>query len=89
MVCNGICQALSSYVFGRLVKYTGRLFVFTVAALINYAMIILMFLWDPEQSQMYLLFIIAGFWGIADAIWQTQVICKSSSMFLLVIRESF
>jgi len=74
MVCNGIFQALSSYVFGRLVKYTGRIFVFIVAALINYSMIILMFLWDPKQSQMVLLFVIAGLWGIADAIWQTQVI---------------
>jgi predicted MFS family arabinose efflux permease len=74
MVCNGIFQALSSYVFGRLVKYTGRILVFIVAALINYSMIILMFLWDPKQSQMVLLFVIAGLWGIADAIWQTQVI---------------
>ncbi len=74
IVCNGICQAISSYVFGRLVKYTGRIVVFSIAALINYAMIILMFLWDPKQSQMILLFVIAGCWGIADGIWQTQVI---------------
>jgi predicted MFS family arabinose efflux permease len=74
MVCNGICQAISSYVFGRLVKYIGRSVVFIIAALINYAMIILMFLWEPKQSEMTLLFVIAGFWGIADAIWQTQVI---------------
>jgi predicted MFS family arabinose efflux permease len=74
MVCNGICRALGSYVCGRLVKYTGRIVVFVIAALINYAMIILMFVWDPKQSQMVLLFVIAGLWGIADAIWQTQVI---------------
>ena len=77
MVCNGICQALSSYIFGRLVKYTGRIVVFVIAALVNYAMIILMFLWEPVESQMSLLFVIAGLWGIADAIWQTQVICKA------------
>lgn len=74
MVCNGICQAISSYVFGRLVKYTGRIAVFTIAALINYGTIILMLLWEPKQSQMIVLFVIAGLWGIADAIWQTQVI---------------
>jgi len=76
MVCYGICQTIGSYVFGRLVKYIGRIVVFIIAALINYGMIVLMFLWDPKQSQMSLLFVIAGFWGIADAIWQTQVICK-------------
>jgi predicted MFS family arabinose efflux permease len=85
MVCYGICQAISSYVFGRLVKHTGRIIVFTIAALINYSMIILMFLWEPKQSQMYLLFIIAGFWGIADAIWQTQVIGKIIIKFLNLI----
>ncbi|CAF1125732.1 unnamed protein product [Adineta steineri] len=81
MVCNGICQALSSYIVGRLVKYTGRIFIFIIAALINYAMIILMFLWDPKSSQMVLLFVIAGFWGIADAIWQTQVIATYTVLY--------
>ncbi|CAF3381768.1 unnamed protein product [Rotaria socialis] len=81
MVCNGICQATSSYVFGRLVKYTGRIFVFVVAAVINYAVIILMFLWNPQQSHIALLFVIAGLWGIADAIWQTQVIATYTVLY--------
>ena len=33
-----------------------------------------MFLWDPKQSQMAILFVITGFWGIAHAIWQTQAV---------------
>ncbi|CAF1444616.1 unnamed protein product [Rotaria sp. Silwood1] len=81
MVCNGICQAISSYACGRLVKYTGRIFIFIVAALINYAMIILMFLWNPQENQMVILFVIAGFWGIADAIWQTQVIATYTVLY--------
>jgi hypothetical protein len=68
---------LSSYAFGYIVKYTGRGFSFAIAALINYAMIILMLLWDPKESQTILLFVIAGFWGISDAVWQTQVIGKN------------
>ncbi|CAF1110563.1 unnamed protein product [Rotaria sordida] len=81
MVCNGICQAISSYVCGRLVKYTGRIFVFVVAALINYAIIIVMFLWSPKADQIVILFVIAGFWGIADAIWQTQVIATYTVLY--------
>ena len=73
-MCNGICQAISSYIFGRLVKYIGRIFVCTIAALINYAVIILMLLWDPKQSQMVILFVIIGFLGIANAVWQTQIV---------------
>ena len=74
MVCSGICQTLSNYVFGHLVKYTGRIFIYIVAALLNYAMIIFMFLWEPNENQMVYLFVIAGLWGISNAIWQTQVI---------------
>ena len=87
MLCNGICQVLSCYIFGRLVKYTGRSVVFIIAALINYAMIILMFLWEPQQSQMVLLFVIAGFWGVADAVWSTQVI-GILALFCIYLRDS-
>ena len=81
MVCNGVFQTLSSYLFGRLVKYTGRICVFVVASLINYAMIILMLLWEPNPDQLIVLFVMAGLWGISDAIWQTQVICTRHRPF--------
>lgn len=74
MVCNGICYVTSSYLFGWLAKYIGRWGCFIFAALLNYALIILMFFWEPVDEQMYVLFIIAGIWAIADAIWQSQVI---------------
>ena len=45
-----------------------------MAALLNYAMIILMYFWQPNNQQMIVLFVIAGVWAIADAIWQSQVI---------------
>ncbi len=32
-----------------------------------------MFLWKPSENQMAVLFIIAGLWGLADAVWQTQI----------------
>ena len=88
MVCAGVFQAVSSYVFGRLVKYTGRIVVFGIAAMINYAMIILMLLWDPEESQMFVLFIIAALWSISDAVWQTQVICNSIQIQFTIDRIS-
>ena len=74
MVCNGICYVTSSYLFGWLSKYIGRIGCFLVAALLNYAMIILMYFWQPNNQQMIVLFVIAGVWAIADAIWQSQVI---------------
>jgi len=74
LICNGACSALSSYVFGALVKYIGRIGCFIIAAVLNYATIILMYLWEPLEGQMIILYIIAGLWGIADAVWQSQVI---------------
>ncbi len=32
-----------------------------------------MFLWKPSENQIYILFILAGLWGLADAVWQTQI----------------
>ncbi len=74
LICNGVCTALSSYVFGALVKYIGRVGCFIIAGVLNYATIILMYLWEPLEDQMYILYIIAGLWGISDAVWQSQVI---------------
>ncbi|CAF3889976.1 unnamed protein product [Rotaria sp. Silwood1] len=74
MICSGISQTLSSYLFGRLVKYVGRNVCFSTASLLNYGTIILMFLWQPKDTQIVLLFVIAGIWGIADGVWQTQIV---------------
>ena len=32
-----------------------------------------MFLWKPSANQIVVLFILAGLWGLADAVWQTQI----------------
>jgi len=32
-----------------------------------------MFIWKPSENQIYILFILAGLWGLADAVWQTQI----------------
>ncbi len=57
-------------------KYIGRTGCFIIAAMLNYSMIALMYFWEPVADQIYILFIIAGLWGIATAIWQSQVIGK-------------
>jgi hypothetical protein len=73
LIAFGICDSIGSFSFGQLVKYVGRWPCFLIAAVINYALIITMFLWKPSENQMAVLFIIAGLWGLADAVWQTQI----------------
>ncbi|CAF3615188.1 unnamed protein product [Adineta steineri] len=73
LIAYGICDSIGSFSFGQLVKYVGRWPCFIIAAIINYSLIITMFLWKPSENQIYVLFILAGLWGLADAVWQTQI----------------
>ncbi|UJR14080.1 hypothetical protein I4U23_001076 [Adineta vaga] len=73
LIAYGICDSIGSLSFGQLVKYVGRWPCFIIAAIINYSLIITMFIWKPSENQIYVLFILAGLWGLADAVWQTQI----------------
>jgi len=32
-----------------------------------------MFIWQPSKDEMAVFFVLAGLWGAADGIWQTQI----------------
>ena len=49
---------------------------FLFATILNLSLIIAMLIWKPYPLQPVALFIIAALWGLADAVWQTQVNCK-------------
>ncbi|CAM4747606.1 unnamed protein product [Rotaria magnacalcarata] len=51
----------------------GRWPCFMIGAVINYSLIITMFIWKPTENRMFVLFILAGLWGLVDAVWQTQI----------------
>jgi len=73
LICYGIFDALFSVSFGAIIKYTGRVPIFVLGALINLVVVIILFEWTPNSSQAYVFFILAAMWGIADAVWQTQI----------------
>lgn len=72
MIAFGVCDTIGSFAFGQLVKLVGRWPCFAIATLISYTMIITMLVWRPVADQILVLFIIAGLWGVADAVWQSQ-----------------
>ncbi|XP_072032786.1 protein unc-93 homolog A-like [Amphiura filiformis] len=72
MICYGVVDASSSYLSGRVEKWTGRIPQFSMAALINIALMIAMTFWKPTED-LPVYFVIAAFWGLADAVWQTQL----------------
>jgi hypothetical protein len=53
-----------------------------MAALLNVGTIFLMLFWQPNANQVYVLYLIAIFWGLADAIWQSQMTGKFCSRFI-------
>jgi hypothetical protein len=72
MIVFGICDALSSFTFGHIAKYVRRIYCLIFAAIINYILIITMLIWVPKENELWVFFILAGLWGIADGCWQTQ-----------------
>ncbi|XP_069973442.1 UNC93-like protein [Penaeus vannamei] len=73
MICYGLCDAVCSYSFSPLVKAVGRVPVFTLGALINLGVIITLRLWTPTADDLPVFFVLAGLWGVADGVWQTQI----------------
>ncbi|MED6247900.1 Protein unc-93 A [Ataeniobius toweri] len=72
MMCFGATNSLSSFLFGRIARYTGRATLFFFAAAINFACIIALLFWRPHPEQLPVFFVFPALWGMADAIWQTQ-----------------
>ena len=50
-----------------------RWIIFTFGAILNSTLIVILFVWIPTKDEPLIFFIIAGLWGICDAIWQTQI----------------
>lgn len=83
-------DAIGSITCGWVVKITGRIPIFIFGALLNAALITTLFLWRPDPTNPVIFFVIAGLWGLADSIWQTQINCKKGfHISISVIHQVF
>ena len=73
MVCYGACAAIFSVCCSPIVKVVGRLPVFILGCVANTSAIIILFVWEPNSNDVHMFFIVAALWGLADAVWQTQI----------------
>ena len=73
MICYGACDAVCSVCCSPIVKVVGRLPVFILGCVANTAAIIILFVWEPNSNDVHMFFIVAALWGLADAVWQTQI----------------
>ncbi|KAI8520861.1 Protein unc-93 A [Branchiostoma belcheri] len=73
MICYGVCDAIFSFLLGRLIKLTGRIPLFLTGAVAHLAMIITMLVWSPDPGKLEVFFVLAAFWGLGDAVWQLEI----------------
>ena len=73
MICYGAVDAISSLSLGKIVQYTGRPVMLFVGTALTVALYALLIVWKPDRNIQYLFYLAAGFLGLADAIYLTQV----------------
>ncbi|XP_076470259.1 UNC93-like protein isoform X2 [Babylonia areolata] len=80
-ICYGVVDAACSFTFGRLVQYVGRIPFFVLAFLVHGALQIILLLWTPDPDKEYYLYLVAAFWGMGDAVIQTQINALYGALF--------
>lgn len=73
IICYGVCDAICSVGFSPIVRKYGRVPVFSLGFLINLGLNITLTYWTPKPDDLVMFFVISGLWGVADAVWQTQI----------------
>uniref|UniRef100_A0A0N4VJU7 UNC93-like protein n=1 Tax=Enterobius vermicularis TaxID=51028 RepID=A0A0N4VJU7_ENTVE len=69
----GIADALCSLFFGPLMKLFGRMPLFVFGAVVNMLTIMTLMIWPLNPGDTELFYVIAGVWGMADGVWNTQL----------------
>lgn len=85
MICYGTTNAAFSLFWGRLAKSTGRTFIFASGTIINLIIVVVLLTWLPKEEQLWVMFVLAALWGVADAVWQTQINGKTRLKSTLII----
>ncbi|KAK7109183.1 UNC93-like protein [Littorina saxatilis] len=80
-ICFGVVDASCSFIFGRLVECVGRVPFFVLASLLHGALQIILLLWIPDPEAPAYYYVIAAFWGMGDAVIQTQINALYGALF--------
>lgn len=81
MICYGCTNAIFSLFWGRLAKLTGRVFIVLTGTVIFAVLIVVLLTWTPTEDKLWVMFLLAALWGVADAVWQTQINAIYGALF--------
>ncbi|XP_026470264.1 UNC93-like protein [Ctenocephalides felis] len=73
MICFGVVNAICSVVFGSIMKFIGRQIIITFGFFLHMGLMIGLLFWRPSPDDKMMFFVMAGLWGVGDAVWQTQI----------------
>jgi hypothetical protein len=73
MICFGVVNAICSIIFGSIMKYIGRIPIIIFGTVVHGCIFAYLLFWRPHPSNPLVFFLISGLWGVADAVWQTQI----------------
>ena len=77
-VVFGIAAATFSYIVGFIAKYIGRIPLILIALALSAGLNVFLLFWKTNGEQYIILYSLAVFYGIFEAIHQTQVNCKNN-----------
>ena len=84
LIIYGVCSAIGSISLGVVAKYTGRVPLYILAASFNLTFVFTLMKWSPKYDEKWVLFLLSGIAGGADAIWNTQ----NSSLYGLLFASN-
>ncbi|KAK3609387.1 hypothetical protein CHS0354_011964 [Potamilus streckersoni] len=70
MISVGVVATMSSFLFGRLVKWTRQTSLYIFVYVLHIVAAITMLLWKPGQDEIYVVYILASMWSMGTAIFQ-------------------
>lgn len=85
MICFGVCNGIAAIFVGGIIKITGRSPVIALALALHVALIVTLLVWDPAKGNRITFFVMAGLWGISDAVWLVQINGKYLSLVIFLL----
>ena len=73
MTVYGVGGGLSALMLGIISKYTHRIPIFTAGFLSQSILMILMVFWDPNEGEMWHLYLMAVVWSFGGALRESQI----------------
>ncbi|KAK5645591.1 hypothetical protein RI129_006891 [Pyrocoelia pectoralis] len=73
MICFGVVNALAAIFAGGISKKTGRIPMVVFAFVVHVGLLITLLIWKPTSDNKVPFFVVAGLWGLCDAVWLVQI----------------